>query len=74
MWYLRIANSKGRKSYKIFADATDLNAYLDKNKDKSCESMQPLYIKENYQDFPHTKIKFLSQEEVANYISEQENF
>lgn len=68
-----VTNNKGRKSYKIFADVTDLKTYLDKNKDKSCESMQSVYTKEKYQDFLHTQVKFLGKEEIEQYISEQEN-
>ncbi|HBR03950.1 MAG TPA: hypothetical protein DD738_15225 [Ruminiclostridium sp.] len=67
-----ITNSKGRKSYKIFADVEDLKTYLDKNKDKCCDLMQPVYMKEKYQDFSHTKVKFLDKEEIEQYISEQE--
>ncbi|MBU5440124.1 hypothetical protein KQI42_19205 [Tissierella sp. MSJ-40] len=67
-----ITNSKGRKSYKIFADVADLKTYLDKNKDKSCEFMQPVYMKDKYQDFSYTKVKFLDKEEIEQYISEQE--
>lgn len=66
-----IINSKERKSYKIFADVEDLRIYLDKNKDKSCKLMQPVYMKEKYQDFPHTKVKLLNKEEIEQYISEQ---
>lgn len=35
--------------------------------------MQPVYIKEEYQNFPHTKVKFLVKEEIEHYLSEQEN-
>lgn len=66
-----ITNSKSRKSYKIFADDADLKIYLNKNKDKSCEFMQPVYIKEKYQNFLHTKVKFLDKGEIEQYISEQ---
>ena len=68
-----ITNSKGRKSYKIFADAADLKTYLDKNKDKSCAFLQPVYRKEKYQDFSHTQVRFLSKKETEQYISEQGN-
>lgn len=67
-----IVNSKERKSYKIFSKIEDLKIYLDKNKDKSCELMKPIYIKEVYEEFPNTKIKFLNKEEVELYLVEQE--
>lgn len=67
-----ILNSKGRKSYKVFADSEDLTVYLHKNKDKSCPMGQPIYIEEKYQDFSNTKIGFLEIEEVDRYLSEQE--
>ncbi len=68
-----LSNSKGRKSYKIFADVTDLKTYLKNNKDKSCELMHPVYIKDEYCDFSNTQIKFLIQEEVEQYLLEQDN-
>lgn len=66
-----IANDKGRKSYKIFATATDLETYLAKNKNKKCEPHQPAYIRETYQDFPNTKVKYLSKVETEKYLTEQ---
>ncbi len=68
-----ISNNKGRKSYKIFSDITALKTYLDKNKDKSCVLMQPIYTRENYQAFPNTLVRFLGMEEVDQYLLEQEN-
>ena len=68
-----IVNIKGRKSYKIFSTVSELAAYLAKNKDKKCESMKPIYLKDEYKDFPNTKIKFLTKEEVEQYIAEREN-
>jgi hypothetical protein len=35
--------------------------------------MKPIYIKDEYKDFPNTKIKFLTKEEVEQYIAEREN-
>ena len=66
-----LVNNKGRKSYKIFASIEDFKIYLGKNKDKSCESMEPIYIKDKYEDFPHTKIKYLTKYEVEKYLFEQ---
>ena len=66
-----LVNSKGRKSYKIFASIEELKIYISNNKDKSCELMEPIYIKEKYKDFPHTKIKYLTKNEVEKYLFEQ---
>lgn len=66
-----IINTKGRKSYKIFASIDDLKAYLSKNKDKSCETMTPLYQKEEYVDFPNTQIRKLKQAEIEAYLVQQ---
>lgn len=66
-----LVNSKGRKSYKIFASSDDLKNYLNKNKDKSCELMKPIYIKEEYNNFEDTKVKHLTENEVEKYLLEQ---
>ncbi|WP_202192237.1 MULTISPECIES: hypothetical protein [Clostridia] len=68
-----IINTKGRKSYKIFARIEDLKTYLDKNKDKSCEFMKPIYIREEFLNFPNTQVKFLNKEEIELYLIEQKN-
>ncbi len=68
-----ISNNKGRISYKIFSDITALQTYLDKNKDKSCALMKPVYMRENYNAFPNTQVKFLGKDEVDQYLLEQEN-
>lgn len=66
-----ICSSKGRKSYKIFEDVDDLKSYLQKNKDKKCEAMRPIYIREEYKEFPNTRVKFLEKDEIEKYLSEQ---
>lgn len=66
-----LVNTKGRKSYKIFASIEDLKSYLNKNKDKSCESMEPVYIEKEYKEFPNTNVKYLNTKEVEKYILEQ---
>lgn len=66
-----LVNSKERKSYKIFASIEDLRIYLNKNKDKNCESMEPLYINKEYKEFPNTKVKYLTTKEVEDYLLEQ---
>ena len=66
-----LVNSKGRKSYKIFVSIDDLKIYLSKNRDKICELMKPIYIREKYEEFPNTKVKLLNEEEVERYLTEQ---
>ena len=62
--YLRVADFTTKKSCGIYE-------ILD-SKGKNCIKNQPLYIRENYQDFPNTKIKFLNVSEVEQYLSERE--
>lgn len=66
-----ITNVKGRKSYKIFHTINDLNAYLKKNPDKSCTSMNPVYISEKYNPVDEKQIRRLSSDEVHQYLVEQ---
>jgi len=66
-----IVSESGRKSYKIFADIEDLKIYLTKNKNKKCMTMSPGYINSEYKDFPYTKVKRLSKEEIVQYLFEQ---
>lgn len=66
-----IFNITGRKSYKIFTSIEELQSYLKKNKDKTCDLMKPVYIKDRYEEFPNTKIKFLNKIEVERYLFEK---
>lgn len=66
-----IANNKGRKSYKIFHTKKELNEYLRKNPEKSCTSMDPVYISEKYSPIEEKQIRRLSSDEVYQYIKEQ---
>lgn len=65
-----IENSKGRKSYKIFASDTELKEYLSRNKDKVCKDNKPMFKADEYRECSNTKMKYLSQEEVEKYLSE----
>lgn len=67
-----IVNDSDRVSYKIFADYNDLLGYLKKNKDKTCKNMKPVYIVNEYKEYPNTQIRKLSLEEIQNYLKEQE--
>ena len=66
-----IINSKGRISYKIFVDSDELQLFLKKNKDKVCELMSPVFTIEEYKEFPHTEVRKLTSNEIAQYMSER---
>lgn len=67
-----IVNNKGKVSYKIFVDHNDLQEYLKKNKNKTCKDMKPVYIINEYKEYPNTQIRKLSLEEIQKYMIEQE--
>lgn len=58
-------------SYKIFANLTDLEAYLKKNPDKNYASHQPSFIMPSYQEFPESQIRKLSAQEAERYMAER---
>ena len=60
-----------RLSYKIFADFEDLRAYLRKNKDKTCETMAPVFRVEEYKEYSNTQIRKLTLDEIQKYMSER---
>lgn len=66
-----LISSKGRVSYKIFASIKDLKSYLIKNKDKNCELMEAVYIRDEYKEFKNTKTQYLSKDDIKLYLSEQ---
>ena len=66
-----IQNSKGRISYKIFPELQDLLLYLNKNKDKACENMSPVYSAGEYKEFPDTQVRKLTDEEIERYMAER---
>lgn len=60
-------NSKnGKVSYKIFAACEDLRVYLRKNKDKTCETMEPVFRMEEYKEYPNTQVRKLTADEMQN--------
>lgn len=67
-----ITNEKGRKSYKILSGDEELRIYLTKNKDKVCEQMSPVYIREQYLSFHQTQIRKLTPDEILRYMSQRE--
>ena len=66
-----IENSKGRKSYKIFATNEDLKLFLKKNKDKKCSRMSPVFRVEEYKEYPQTQVRKLTSDEIEKYMSER---
>lgn len=68
-----IAGKGGRKSYKIFSDISDLNDFLKKNADKSCEKMSPMFEAGEYKEHQNTEVRKLTAEEIKKYLSERLN-
>lgn len=66
-----IKSGKGRVSYKIFGCCEDLQLYLKKNKDKTCESMKPVFVIKEYKEYPNTQIRKLTSSEIQRYLLEQ---
>lgn len=66
-----IVNSRERISYKIFAEITDLQFYLSKNKDKSCKKMKPIFSAGDYKEYPNTEVRKLTSDEIKKYMSER---
>lgn len=66
-----IKSETGRISYKIFASEKDLQLFLQKNKDKSCESMMPVFTSEEYKEFKKTQVRKLTNNEIIKYMAER---
>ncbi|HAQ41334.1 MAG TPA: hypothetical protein DCM73_11200 [Clostridiales bacterium] len=66
-----VTGSNGRKSYRIFPSEEALDEFLQKNKGKSCATMQSIYRRPIFEEFPNSEIRKLSLEEVDLYIKEQ---
>ena len=66
-----ILSENGRLSYKIFEDGESLKIYLKRNKGKTCETMKPVFIVEEYQEYENTQVRKLTPDEVDRYISER---
>lgn len=66
-----IKSKNGRVSYKIFAACEDLRVYLRKNKDKTCETMEPVFRMEEYKEYPNTQVRKLTADEMQKYMSER---
>lgn len=66
-----ILSENGRLSYKIFEDEESLKIYLKRNKGKTCETMKPVFIVEEYQEYENTQVRKLTPDEVEKYMSER---
>lgn len=66
-----IRSADGRLSYKIFADAGDLQLYLRKNKGNTCEGTAPVFIVDEYREYAGTQVRKLAPGEVERYMSER---
>lgn len=67
-----IKNSKGWVSYKIFPGQDALEEFLKKNKDKVCETMEPVFVVDEYKEYPNTQLRKLTEAEVLQYMRERE--
>lgn len=66
-----ILSENGRLSYKIFEDEESLKIYLKRNKGKTCETMKPAFIVDEYREYKNTEVRKLTPEEVERYMSER---
>lgn len=66
-----IQNQNGKSIYKIFSDQNDLEIYLKKHKDKTCENKNPVFKSKKYIDYQNTQIRKLNPDEIQKYISER---
>ncbi len=67
----KIKASNDRVSYKIFASNIDLQSFLQKNKDKICETMTPVFIMGEYIEYSNTQVHKLTANEIARYMAER---
>ena len=65
-----IVDNKGRISFKIFADDLDIEKYLKRNQDKIIE---PVFSVGEYKEYPDTKVKKLTLDEIEQYLIEYKN-
>ncbi|WBB31037.1 hypothetical protein [Parvimonas micra] len=66
-----ILSENGRLSYKIFEDEESLKIYLKRNKGKTCKTMKPAFIVDEYREYKNTQVRKLTPDEVDRYISER---
>ena len=66
-----IEDNKGRVSYKILISNDELNLFLKKNTAKKCRQMIPVFRAGKYKEYPHTEVRKLTSDEIAQYMSER---
>lgn len=49
-----------------------MQAFLKKNKDKSCNVMAPVFRQKEYQEFPGTQVRRMTEEEIEKYMDERQ--
>lgn len=67
-----IKSGNSRISYKIFASGKDLESYLKKNRDKTCETMKPVFTVEEFKEYANTQVRKLTAAELEKYMTERE--
>ena len=58
-------------SLAVVADVEDLRSYLKKSKGKSCASLSPAFIMDEYREYAGTQARRLEPDEVERYMSER---
>ena len=66
-----LKNDKGRLFFKIFANHTELEQYLKKNKNNHCEAMAPVFSNKRYIEYSNTQVRMLTPDEIIAYMSER---
>ena len=66
-----IKNNNGRVSYKIFASDDDFKGYLQKNKNKTCDTMSKLFSTQEYKEYSQTQVRKLTAAEVHDYLCDK---
>ncbi len=66
-----IKNNNGRVSYKIFASDDDFQSYLQKNKNKTCDTMMKLFSTQEYKEYSQTQVRKLKAAEVHDYLCDK---
>ena len=53
------------------ADSEAMQLYLKNNSGKTCETMKPIFIVEEYKEYPNTQVRKLTFDEIQKYMSER---
>lgn len=66
-----IASANGRRQYKIFASANELQTYLRKHKDKHCPTLAPRFASPHYTACAPHQLRHLTPAEADRYMQEK---